>query len=167
MNYSKKFLGLLIMLFVPFGAHAQWSGGVGYNVVSVDDLDLDLDMISTSLAYDFGGSDGFSNQVQVKLGTAASDDTVLGVNVELSRFVQFAYRPEFALSDAIYIYGLVSYTDVSVTLSSGIDSESVGSEDFGAGVGFGFTFTESLGAEFSYESIEDVNVVSVGLTLDF
>ena len=168
MNFSKT-LFVILLLVAPFSAYAQWSGGVAYSsgAQDGDGVDVDLGMVSASLAYSFGESNGFSNIVEVRLGTGASDDTLLGVDVELDSFVQIAYRPQFEIDNNFYVYGLLSYASVEFELSALGASTTVDGDEAGIGAGIGYRLTDSVDAEVSYESIDDFDVFTLGLKFGF
>lgn len=167
----KKGILLVLIAFaaVPFAAQAQFQAGIGYMQLSedVEGTDISIGGMYGSIAYSIPTTSAFSNVLMFKVGTGISDDSVAGIRLELDRLIQFAYRGEYAISEALYAFFTPSYANAKVTASAFGISVSDDSWEFGVGAGVGIAFTERVGAELSYERFSGTGVFSIGARINF
>lgn len=166
MKLTKLFFLAILALFST-GAVAQWQAGGGYATLGEDDLDISFGLVYGFVAYEFAASNDLTHVAQIKLGTGVSDDTVIGVTVEVDTFTQLAYRAEYSLNDDFYMFFTPSYANLEVTASSGSVSASEDGWEFGIGAGAGYSFSDSLEGEVGYETFDGTDVINLGLRFSF
>ncbi|WP_333973210.1 outer membrane beta-barrel protein [Alteromonas mediterranea] len=166
----KKAILSAALLSVSLSASANWVLGVGYGNISDSDGDIDISLggVIASAGYQYQVNSNFNLVPEVRLGTGISDDDVMGVNVELDSFYAMSIRGEYTVAEGMYIYVVPSYGKLEVTASAGGFSESAESDwEFGLGGGVGYKFTQTNAVELSFETFDDVDVLSIGAKFAF
>lgn len=169
----KKSLIAALLLAATASANAELVGGVSYSRISDDDagVDIDLGALGGTLGYVVNPGSSFLFIPEFRIGFGVSDDSValLGIPVtaDLKTYYGVSFRGQFEASDNLYVYFVPSYINYDIEASGGGVTVSEDSWEFGIGAGVGFNFTESVGAELSYETVDGTDVISVGLRFGF
>lgn len=158
------------LLLLSFGAHAQWTAGVNYTYVSIDDFDLDA--IVGSLGYRFPVSDNLYAIPEVRAGFGLGDNTRnidgLRVKGEIDKLWGFAGRFQYESPDTgFFLFGIASYVNYELKASGEGFSVSDDSWEFGFGAGAGYMFTPLVGGEATYERVDGEDVFTVGVRFNF
>lgn len=161
----KKALTASAIVLASSSAMAEWTGGVSY--ANLSDNSLDFGALVGSVGYTFKTSENFSLVPELRYGIGISDDTYLGVDFELDRFLSLSVRGEFDFNNGAYAFIAPSYSNVKLEGSSGGFSASADDSEFGIGAGVGYFFDNNIAIEASYENIDQVDVFSAGLKFKF
>jgi opacity protein-like surface antigen len=142
-------------------------GGVGLTRLSLENAGIDIGMnaLQGTVGYqmDF---DGFSLTPEFRLGTGIQDAEFGGVNFDIKNYYGVNLRAAMEVGN---VYGFISpsYTHYKLGGSAAGSNFDGSNGDLGVGVGAGYRFSGNLSAEASYEWINDVDIVGVGLRLTF
>lgn len=153
-------------MIVSASASAQGVSGVGY--YQLDDDDIAVGALVSSVGYRFQANDVVSFVPEIRGGFGVKDDKFLGAKFKLKGLVGAALRTEFAVSEPVYLFAVASYNHYRIKASvPDVGSASANADEFGFGGGIGFNVGESGSIDISYEKLEDVGVLGAGLRFTF
>lgn len=116
------------ILLLSFSAHAQWTAGLNYTHVSLDDFDLGA--IVASAGYRFQAAERFYFVPEVRAGMGVGDDTAnfgnVRIKAEVDRLWGFSNRFQYEFDTGAYLFGVVSYVNYKLEASASGFSESSG-----------------------------------------
>lgn len=175
----KRFLTGLSLLALATTAQAEIVGGLGLARQSGDDVDLSFNIIVGSVGYKFDVNESFSVVPEVRIGTGISNETNTRVlngvafeaEAEIDSLYGVAVRGQYAF-DKAYVYLAPSYTKFKGEVTAraiGVSASASATSDweFGAAVGAGYWFTQSIAAEVAYEVFDDVDQIGVSARFRF
>ena len=130
--------------------------------------DINLGVLYGSLGYEIKPTqnDSFLLVPELRVGTGVTDDTIVGVDVEVETFVSVSLRAELHQGSA-YFFVNPTYTSIKFEASAGGASASSTADEFGVGVGLGYNFTETASAEIYAEFYDDVTFYGIGARFRF
>jgi len=157
------------LLLLVSGANADVTGSVSYSHLSISDggLDVDVGAIVGSVGYQFEVGDNFFLVPEVRVGFGIVDDTVMGVKVDLDRLWGIANRFQYDFDGGAYLFGVLSYVNYKFKARGPGGSASDDTWETGFGAGAGYMFTDLIGGEVSYESVDSEDLWTFGLRLRF
>lgn len=172
---TRKILLLISLLTFTNTAFADWVGGIGYYQLNFEEEDISVGGAGFTIGYQFDSSTSiFSLTPEIRVGIGIGDDTVdttLGVvDIEVDTYYGINIRGQWDFSNGTYLFVAPSYTNLEVEApirgSGGLGISTDGWE-FGGGVGAGFSFTETISAELSYEKFDSLEAIGLGLRFKF
>lgn len=166
-NVVKGVLGICLLTLAPL-ANADWTASGGYIDLRQEGegLDISLGAIYASVGYEIK-SDSIVIVPELRLGRGITDDTVLGVNVEVDSFFAASIRGQYNVTDSFSVFLQPSYARLEATVSGGGQSITEDDWEFGFGGGASFKMSESFSLEAIYESFDGSDFVSFGARYSF
>ena len=158
------------LLLLSCSALANWTVGVNYSQVSIEDVDLGA--VVGSVGYRFQAADRFYLVPEVRAGFGVGDDTAdfggsFSARVEIDRLWGASNRFQYEFDTGAYLFGVVSYINYKFEASATGLSVSDDSWESGFGGGAGYMFSPLVGGELSYERVDGEDVFSIGLRFNF
>jgi opacity protein-like surface antigen len=166
-NNFKVLLGVGLIAASSF-ASAAWTTSGGYASISDSDdgIDLKLGAVYVSAGYEFLSTD-FTIMPELRLGVGVTDDTVLGVNVEVDSFIAFSVRGTLNLTNNVGLFLQPTYTRLDLTANAMGQSESADDSELGFGGGASYKLSDMASIEAAYEVIDGTDVISFGYRYHF
>ncbi|WP_440902989.1 outer membrane beta-barrel protein [Catenovulum sp. SX2] len=168
----KKAITAAALFSISSLAQAQWVGGFNYTAFQEDlGEDISISSINGELGYKYASSSQFSIIPTVRLGFGLASDEVDTfwdtIELEIDNYFIFSVRAQYQFDNGFYLYAVPSYGTYKISASMGDISGSDSSSEFGAGVGVGKYITDSTSIEASFESVDETDLISIGLKFDF
>ena len=172
-----KKIGFVITLFVAFSASVFATPanttyfGVDYLLASYDETGFPTAEPS-ALRLKFGQyfADNVAAEVQLSMGV--SDDTVVGIALEIDNIISILARGELPISDSANFYGMIGFSSAELTAS--VPGFALSGSDSGLsyGVGFDFSIAKDTFINLDYmsyldESAYDLTGISIGIKKNF
>lgn len=169
---TKGLLSVTILLLGLCSSISAWGQGTfGVSYAQIDDSDIGVGALVSSVGYRYELSDSFALVPEIRGGIGIKDDSYAGINVKLKGLAAAALRTELKFSDHVYNFGAISYGRYRFKVSvPGTGSDTGASNDVGYGGGLGFSFSgspDSVRLEIGYEDIDSVGIFSAGLRYRF
>lgn len=185
---GNKLIFAVALSALPFSASAQWVAGAGYANFSADIMgwgDAKLGALIANVGYRLPMSEMLVLVPEVRVGFGLGEDahslestefdidgsgqTIRAeANFELDTYYALALRAQLELNSSFYAYAVPSFAKVQYafsvwdTFSVGRFSGSSESDwEFGIGAGAGYQFNDFLGAEVSYEVVDEMDMLTV------
>ncbi|WP_051252482.1 porin family protein [Ferrimonas kyonanensis] len=162
------FACLLMPMCALASEPAVYVGGQ-YNFMEVDGgPSVDIGALSGRLGYEFNRNVA----VEARLGMGVSDDTLMGVDIELNYYYGVYLRGQMPMDSGFTPYVIAGYTKGELEASNDFDKAKEDENDFSYGIGVDFAATDNLdvGLEYMmYLDKKDVEVsgFSLGVTYRF
>ncbi|BDY06410.1 outer membrane beta-barrel protein [Ferrimonas sp. YFM] len=163
---KKVFLAALVAS-LPMAASANWVGGVDYAQLSDDTSDLEVGSLVFNAGYQFDQQNGFVLTPSFHLGFGVNDDSIGPIDIKVKSLYGAEVRGQFNFEQGAYAYLAPRYTNFDIEAEFAGNTASNDEWQFGAALGLGYQFTDTLGAELAYTSYEDADQWSLGLRFNF
>jgi long-subunit fatty acid transport protein len=152
-----------------FASDLSVSGGISN--VSMDDIDLSLNVVTAGLGSTYDINDSFSVMPEVRIGTGLGDDEMnwegLTADVEIDRFLALSVRANYQVNDKVTLYVQPTYAELKVTASAMGAEASESGWEFGGGLGLNYAFSKQSSVDVQYERFSDTDVVGVAYRYSF
>lgn len=152
-----------------FASDLSVSGGISN--VSMDDIDLSLNVVTAGLGSTYDINDSFSVIPEVRIGTGLGDDEMnwegLTADVEIDRFLALSVRANYQVNDKVTLYVQPTYAELKVTASAMGAEASESGWEFGGGLGLNYAFSKQSSVDVQYERFSDTDVVGVAYRYSF
>lgn len=171
--FSRKTLSIVLACSLLIASHSATSAvslSLGYSDFSTDTegFDISLSAMTLGVGYELQtNSERFTLMPEFKIGVGVSDDTaelfgddVFPADVEVRRYLALSIRGNYALSDSAYVFIQPAYANLDVEVSAFGTRSNDDEWEFGFGIGAGFSPSEAISLEVSYESFDDTDVLS-------
>ncbi len=167
---NRIFVGVfaVVSLVLASSAAAQVTGSVGYS--HIDD-EISLGALQGTVGYRLPVMEGAAGSgyfiPEFRVGLGINDDTFMGVKVEIDNYYGLAPRFQYETDGGFYGFVQGSYVNYKAKFSYMGESASESGWEFGAGLGVGIAFSDMLGAEVSYERVDDGDVFNISMRFGF
>jgi opacity protein-like surface antigen len=138
---------------------------LGVSASHMSDEDLSFNLVNFHAGYVFSIDDQFTLMPEVRVGTGVGDENVMGVNIELDRFVVLSVRANYAATSDLDLFIQPSYGEAKFSFD-GLGSETSDWE-YGTGIGANYQFDSNTSVEALYEYYDGTDVVSIGYRYRF
>lgn len=106
--------------------------------------------------------------LEARIGVGVTDDTVIGVDVELDQYYAGYVVGSYPLSKEFSVYGMVGFSDVEITATANGRSASASDDGISYGLGGVYNFNNNIGLNLEYVLLaEDINSLNFGVTYKF
>ncbi len=169
----KKCLVIALFAATSFSATAHWDAGIKYlNIRSDDSPSISLNAVEGSIGYHYELSPNFSliPELRYAIGIGSDDVRYLGSSskFKLDGFFAISPRVQYDFDNRFYAFVQPTYSNIRTEVTFDDSTKASGDEwSCGGGVGAGYRFTEVVSGDVSYEWIDNVDVITLGLRFDF
>ncbi len=182
---KKKITCALALLACSTFASADWVGSVNYSNFdgqAFQGQDVDLGTVGISVGYRFDITDRFKLLPELRVGFGVNDDSTAGfvgadsVEFKLDDYVGVALRGEYAVTDDVYVFAVLSNQNIGITIEeivfegeslTNVSAPVLSETEFGAGGGVGWQINEHNAVELSYEDLDDTDLITLGYRFKF
>ncbi len=145
-------------------------GGVSFVMVNYEEDGFEAS--PSVISFKLGNRITENLAIEARLGTGLTDDTEMGVDVEVDSFIGVYAKAIAPLADGFELYGMIGYTRGELTASGFGMSVSDDDSDFSYGVGGTLAVTEKVAINGEYARLfsgtdYDVDALSIGVELKF
>ena len=173
----KKILFVVILTGISFSSIAHWDAGIKYlNIKNDGDgPKVSLNAVEGSIGFHYDLAPTFSLIPELRYAVGVNNDTVnlveTDIEFNLERYLAASIRAQYEFKNQFYVFVQPTYANIKTegkvkNQNSTIEADS---EDWnwGGGVGLGYRLSKSVSADFSYEWIDEADVITLGLRFDF
>ena len=134
-------------------AENYYGGGINLIDYSIDEFGIDASL--TTLTAKLGTKFNENLAFEGRIGFGVGDDTVEGVDVELSNYFGVYFKGGFSATEKVYPYAVLGYTRGKLKASGPGGSISSSDSDVSFGIGVDYSITNATALSFEYTNFYD------------